>query len=104
MNSEPKMDRESPKPVVARSRITNCSRVTGMNFFSYITPHSLGDVLRSGYFALMGSGLEKFDRIEVTCCADGNKPEHATLIVSAVDPVKSHATVKLLRGATGAQS
>ena len=90
------MDRKPKEPVVARSHMANCSSVTGMNFFSYKTAHTLTDVLRPGYFSLMAGGLEKFDRIEVTTSAEG-EPEHATLIVSAVDPVTDRPTVEVLR-------
>ncbi|MCH7487927.1 MAG: hypothetical protein IIC04_13175 [Proteobacteria bacterium] len=81
-NHSPRAERKS---VV---RLTETSQ--GLNLWGHTTSHSLKDVLGNGYFneCLSGryGGLMRHDRIEVTASADGEKPEHATLVIAGTDP------------------
>ena len=87
-------------PRVVFGHMENISQVGRLNFYTYRTPHSLEDLLAPDYFKVFGGGLERHDRIEVTCSCDTSKPEHALLVVTDSGPVVG-LTVELLRGATG---
>lgn len=87
---------EPQKPRVNVSHVENISTVSYLNVFTYRTDHTLKEVLAEKYFNNM-HGLERHDRIEITSSADAERPEHATLVVTAAE-LGVGVTVAVLRG------
>ena len=95
--------RDSMKSRVGRNHLENTTNVLRLNTWSYLTEHSLMDLLSPGFFNLMVGALGLWDRIVATASCETEKPEHATLVVTAVEQ-GAGVTVELLREATEPQS
>lgn len=63
---------------------------SGICLWSFMTDYPFRLLLEPKFWSLIldhrGGGLMRHDRIEVTASADGNRPEHALLVVGDIIP------------------